>query len=72
MQTVATGTEEMGASIKEIAQNANEAAQIAASAVEAAASANTTVSKLDESSAEIGQVVKMITSPLPNRPMFWL
>ena len=62
MQTVATGTEEMGASIKEIAQNANEAAQFAISAVEVGASANTTVSKLGESSAEVGQVVKVITS----------
>lgn len=52
----------MGASIKEIAQNANEAAQFAISAVEVGASANTTVSKLGESSAEVGQVVKMITS----------
>ena len=52
----------MGASIKEIAHNANEAAQFAISAVEVGASANTTVSKLGESSAEVGQVVKMITS----------
>ncbi len=62
LQTVATGTEEMGASIKDIAKNATEAAKIAASAVSAAESANTTVSKLGESSAEIGQVIKVITS----------
>jgi methyl-accepting chemotaxis protein len=62
VQTVATGTEEMGASIKEIAQNANEAAKVAASAVDVASSANKTVSKLGDSSAEIGQVVKVITS----------
>jgi methyl-accepting chemotaxis protein len=62
VQTVAKGTEEMGASIKEIAQNANEAAQILASAVEVGASANTTVSKLGESSSEVGPVLKVNTS----------
>ncbi len=62
LQTVATGAEEMGASIKDIAKNATEAAKIASSAVTAAASANATVSKLGESSAEIGQVIKVITS----------
>ena len=62
VQTVATGTEEMESSIKEIAQNANEAARVAASAVQVADSANTTISKLGESSAEVGQVVKVITS----------
>ena len=62
VQTVATGTEEMESSIKEIAQNANEAARVAASAVQGADSANTTISKLGESSAEVGQVVKVITS----------
>jgi methyl-accepting chemotaxis protein len=62
LQTVATGAEEMGASIKEIAKNATEAAKIANSAVRAAETANTTVSKLGDSSAEIGQVIKVITS----------
>jgi methyl-accepting chemotaxis protein len=62
LQTVATGAQEMGTSIKEIAKNATEAARIATSAVAAAQTANTTVSKLGESSAEIGQVIKVITS----------
>ncbi|HXM63194.1 MAG TPA: methyl-accepting chemotaxis protein [Terriglobales bacterium] len=62
LQTVATGAEEMGASIKEIAKNATEAAKVASSAVRAAEAANTTVSKLGDSSAEIGQVIKVITS----------
>ena len=62
VQTVATGSEEMRASIREIAQNANEAAKVAGSAVTVADSANTTISKLGESSAEVGQVVKVITS----------
>ncbi len=62
LQTVATGAEEMGASIKEIAKNATEAAKVASAAVRAAETANATVTKLGESSAEIGQVIKVITS----------
>jgi methyl-accepting chemotaxis protein len=62
LQTVATGAEEMGASIKEIAKNASEAAKVATSAVKVAETANTTVSKLGDSSVEIGQVIKVITS----------
>ncbi len=61
VQTVATGAEEMGASIREIAQNANQAARVAGSAVEVAHRTNETVSKLGESSVEIGNVVKVIT-----------
>jgi methyl-accepting chemotaxis protein len=62
LQTVATGAEEMGTSIKEIAKNASEAAQVATSAVKVADEATATVSKLGESSCEIGQVIKVITS----------
>ena len=62
VQTVATGTEEMTASIKEIASNATAAAKVATQAVGVAESTNLTVSKLGESSAEIGQVIKVITS----------
>jgi methyl-accepting chemotaxis protein len=62
LQTVATGAEEMGASIKEIAKNATEAAKVATSAVKVAESTTTTVSKLGDSSTEIGQVIKVITS----------
>ncbi len=62
LQTVATGAEEMGASIKEIAKNATEAAQVATSAVRVAETTTATVSKLGDSSNEIGQVIKVITS----------
>ncbi|GAA3871806.1 hypothetical protein GCM10022243_41340 [Saccharothrix violaceirubra] len=62
VQTVATGSEEMGASIKEIARNANEAAGVASHAVTVAEATNGTVAKLGESSIEIGNVVKVITS----------
>jgi len=61
LQTVATGAEEMGASIREIAKNATEAARIATSAVKVAETATITVSKLGDSSNEIGQVIKVIT-----------
>jgi methyl-accepting chemotaxis protein len=62
VQTVAAGAEQMGASIREIATNAAEASEVAAKAVTAAATTTATVGKLGESSAEIGNVVKVITS----------
>jgi methyl-accepting chemotaxis protein len=62
VQTVAAGAEEMGASIREIAQNANEAAKVASQAVGHAQEAATTVGALGDSSKEIGDVVKVITS----------
>jgi methyl-accepting chemotaxis protein len=62
LQTVATSTEEMSASISEIAKNATEAAKVAAEALKAATETNATVTKLGDSSAEIGQVIKVITS----------
>jgi methyl-accepting chemotaxis protein len=62
LQTVATGAEQMGASIKEIAKSATEAARIATGAVKVAENTTATVSKLGDSSTEIGQVIKVITS----------
>lgn len=61
-QTVATGIEEMSASIKEIAKNASDAARVATSAVKIAETTNSTIGKLGDSSAEIGKVIKVITS----------
>ena len=52
----------MTASIREIAQNATEAASVATGAVGVASQAQDTVASLGESSAEIGQVIKVITS----------
>jgi methyl-accepting chemotaxis protein len=62
VESVATAVEEMTASIREIAQNATDAARVAAEAVEKAAVTNANVTKLGESSIEIGNVVKVITS----------
>ncbi|HZU32817.1 MAG TPA: methyl-accepting chemotaxis protein [Candidatus Angelobacter sp.] len=60
--SVAGAAEEMTASIKEISTNAHEAAKIAGAGVRIAADASEKVSKLDASSQEIGQVVKVITT----------
>ncbi len=62
VQTVSTATEEMSASIKEISKNASEAAEVASSAARLAGTTTTTMTKLSESSAEIGNVIKVITS----------
>ena len=61
VQTVAAGAEQMGASIREIALNANQAAKVAHQATDVAAATNDTVAKLGVSTAEIGNVVKVIT-----------
>jgi methyl-accepting chemotaxis protein len=62
VHTVSAATEEMGVSIREIAKSAHEAAKVATTAVRVAESTNATVAKLGESSAEIGNVIKVITS----------
>jgi methyl-accepting chemotaxis protein len=62
VQTVAAGTEQMTASIREIASSSAEAVRVAASAVSEAANATATVAKLGDSSVEIGNVVKAITT----------
>ncbi|XVV16829.1 methyl-accepting chemotaxis protein [Actinoplanes sp. CA-131856] len=62
VDTVSAGSEEMGASIREISQNAAEAARVAAEAVSVTATTSATMGKLGESSAEIGNVIKTITS----------
>jgi methyl-accepting chemotaxis protein len=62
LQTVATGAEEMTTTIQDIAKNATESARVAGEAVRTAHATNATVSKLGASSAEIGQVIKVITS----------
>jgi len=62
LQTVAAGSEEMSASIGEIEKNASEAARIATEAVEITNATADTILKLGASSAEIGDVIKLITS----------
>ncbi len=60
VDTVAAGTEQMTASIRAIADNASSAADVAGQAVAAAARTNETVGRLGASSAEIGDVIKVI------------
>ncbi|MCB2413521.1 methyl-accepting chemotaxis protein [Demequina sp. TTPB684] len=62
VQSIASGAEEMGASIGEIAQNAAAASKVATEATVVAADTNSQVEKLGVSSVEIGNVVKVITS----------
>ena len=59
---VSTGSDEMLSAIREISRNATEAARVTKNAVTVAESANVTVSKLGDSSVEIGKVIKVITS----------
>jgi methyl-accepting chemotaxis protein len=62
IQTVAAGAEQMGASIREISQSAGQAAGVATRAVELTAATSGVMAKLGESSAEIGDVIKVITA----------
>ncbi len=62
VQVVEAGATEMGASISQISHNAHEASNVAAQAVEVAKATNETMTTLGESSRQIGDVVKLITS----------
>ncbi len=62
LESLSTGAGEMTVTVQSIAANANEAAKVAGSAVSAAEAANATVAKLGQSGAEIGVVIKVITS----------
>lgn len=62
VHTVSAGAEEMGASVRAIAENAAAAARIAGEAVAVTEATSGAVERLGASSAEIGDVVKVITS----------
>ncbi|AMW06926.1 hypothetical protein GEMMAAP_15745 [Gemmatimonas phototrophica] len=62
VQTVASSAEELTASIREIASRVQEASQISQVAVKKAGDTTDTMARLGNSSQEIGQVVKVITS----------
>ncbi len=61
-QAVSLSMNELSTAIREIANNTQQAARVATDAVQLAATTNTTVTKLGQSSAEIGEVIKVITS----------
>jgi methyl-accepting chemotaxis protein len=62
LDTVAAGSEEMGAAIGEISRNTTEAATVASNAVDTVGQAGETVQRLGDASAQIGDVVKTITT----------
>ncbi len=62
VQTVATGTEEMTAAIREISKSTSDSVRVADSAVKMASQANLSVMTLGQSSEEIGNIIKLITS----------
>ncbi|GAB1692838.1 cache domain-containing protein [Krasilnikovia sp. M28-CT-15] len=62
INTMASGAEEMHASIAEIATNAADAARVTSDAVAATNSASSTVAQLGASSAEISDVIALIDS----------
>jgi methyl-accepting chemotaxis protein len=61
-QDSSRGVEDLGVSVREIAKSAHDAARIASTGVEVAHTTTDTVARLGESSAEIGKVIKVITS----------
>ncbi len=62
VQSIAAGAEQMSASITEIASNAGRAAQVAQQAMGVAQRTTDEVAQLGSASAEIGDVVRLITS----------
>lgn len=62
VQTVATATEELAASVRDIARQVGEANAIATSAVEQADQTDERIMALSQAAGHIGDVVKLITS----------
>ncbi|MFN5126171.1 MAG: methyl-accepting chemotaxis protein [Bradyrhizobium sp.] len=62
MQSVASATEELCASVDEIGRRAKESSQIADSAVRQAEQTDARIGKLSRAAQEIGDVVKLITA----------
>ncbi|MEV1287449.1 methyl-accepting chemotaxis protein [Micromonospora sp. NPDC049679] len=62
VSTAAAGSEEMGASIREISSSASQAASVVENAVSRVEAATQVITGLRQSSAEIGDVVKLITA----------
>jgi methyl-accepting chemotaxis protein len=62
LNTVASAVEEMSASVREISKNSSEASRVATGAVDDIRETDASVQRLGASSAEIGNVVKLITS----------
>lgn len=62
VQTVATNMEEMSAAIKEITKTTNESSSVSNEAMTMAQNTNSIIGKLGDSSMDIGNVIKVISS----------
>ncbi len=62
VETVSSAAEQLSASIAEISRHVQEASLMSSTAVDEADSTNKTINKLGDTSNEIGEVIKMITS----------
>ncbi len=62
VETVTRASEDLQGCVQEIAKNTADSTKIIAQAVQAAEHASTTIGQLGDSSNEIGQVIKVITS----------
>jgi methyl-accepting chemotaxis protein len=62
VQSVASGAEEMSASIREIASTSAQAAGVATESVEMAQATSNQIAELGQASTQIGDVVRLITS----------
>lgn len=62
VETVSSAAEELSASIAEIARHVQDASRMTQQAVQEANKTNLTIKDLGESSSQIGQVIKVITS----------
>ena len=60
--SLAAGAQQMGASIQEISRSATEAVTVANDAMDVSSDASRTMTKLGDSSAQIGDVVRVITA----------
>ena len=61
VQSVASATEEMGVSIREVSENASRGAEVAREAVDIVAETSAAIDQLKRSSEEIGSVVQVIS-----------
>ncbi|MEL6343949.1 MAG: methyl-accepting chemotaxis protein [Myxococcota bacterium] len=62
LQTISQSSQQMGDAIREIARSSADATDVANEAVKLAGAATETVSRLGQSSVEIGKVIKVITA----------
>src|SRR5690606_4389462 len=62
VQTVATGAEELDASVREISSQVSQALKITGAAVEEATLTNTIIGSLADSAQSIGHVVELISN----------